>query len=74
MSADRVRRYSSAWPGVSASVMGGARIPAVPLSRIAWLTTVAICLITCVLLLLSGYLGYAGVLLAVALSAAINLR
>jgi hypothetical protein len=27
-----------------------------------------------VLLLLSGYLGYAGVLLAVAISAAINLR
>ena len=45
-----------------------------PLSRIAWLTTVVICLITSVLLLLSGYLGYAGVLLAVALSAAINLR
>ena len=44
------------------------------LSRIAWLTTVALCLITCVLLLLSGYLGYAGVLLAVAISAAINLR
>ena len=49
-------------------------LPAVPLSRIAWLTTVAICLITCILLLLSGYLGYAGVLLAVAISAAINLR
>jgi hypothetical protein len=45
-----------------------------PLSRIAWLATVAICLITCVLLLLTGYLGYAGVLLAVALSAGINLR
>ena len=45
-----------------------------PLSRIAWLTTVVICLVTCALLLLSGYLGYAGVLLAVALSAAINLR
>ena len=59
---------------VSASVMSGAMLPAVPLSRIAWLTTVAICLITCVLLLLSGYLGYAGVLLAVAISAAINLR
>ena len=58
-----------------ASVMGSARgYPAVPLSRIAWLTTVAICLITCVLLLLSGYLGYAGVLLAVAISAGINLR
>ena len=37
-----------------------------PLSRIAWLATVAICLITCILLLLTGYLGYAGVLLAVA--------
>jgi ABC-type Fe3+-siderophore transport system permease subunit len=46
----------------------------VPLTRIAWLTTVVICLVTCVILLLSGYLGYAGVLLAVALSAAINLR
>jgi hypothetical protein len=46
----------------------------VPLSRIAWLTTVGACLVTAVILLLSGYLGYAGVLLAIALSAAINLR
>jgi len=46
----------------------------VPLTRIAWLTTVVICLVTSLILLLSGYLGYAGVLLAVALSAAINLR
>jgi hypothetical protein len=46
----------------------------VPLSRIAWLTTVAICLIISVILLVSGYLGYAGVLLAIALSAATNLR
>ena len=45
-----------------------------PLSRIAWLITVAICLITSLILLISGYLGYAGVLLAIALSAAINLR
>ncbi len=45
-----------------------------PLSRIAWLVTVAICLIAFVLLLVSGYQGYAFVLLAVALSAAINLR
>jgi hypothetical protein len=45
-----------------------------PLSRIAWLATVGICLVTCVLLLLTGYLGYAGILLAVAISAAINLR
>ena len=45
-----------------------------PLSRIAWLTTVGACLIIAAILLLSGYLGYAGVLLAIALSAAINLR
>lgn len=44
------------------------------LSRIAWLTTVATCLIASVLLLASGYQGYAAVVLAVALSAAINLR
>ena len=46
----------------------------VPLSRIAWLVTVGICLIAALVLLLSGYNGYAGVLLAVGLSAAINLR
>jgi hypothetical protein len=46
----------------------------VPLSRIAWLVTVAICLIAALILLLSGYDGYAGVTLAVALAAAINLR
>jgi hypothetical protein len=46
----------------------------VPLSRIAWLVTVVICLITALILLLSGYDGYAGVTLAVALAAAINLR
>ena len=74
MSADSVRRYSSAWAGVSASVMRGARIPAVPLSRIAWLTTVAICLITCVLLLLSGYLGLRRGAARRRVSAAINLR
>ena len=45
-----------------------------PLSRIAWLITVGICLITSLILLISGYLGYAGVLLAIAISAAINLR
>ena len=45
-----------------------------PLSRIAWLVTVAACLIAAVLLLLNGYVGYFGVLLAVALAAAVNLR
>ena len=43
-------------------------------SRIAWATVVAACLIAVVLLLVSGYLGYATVVMAVALSAAINLR
>jgi hypothetical protein len=44
----------------------------VPLSRLAWVVTVAICLVASLILLLSGYLGYAGVGLAVALSALIN--
>jgi hypothetical protein len=44
-----------------------------PLSRLAWLITVAVALITALLLLLGGYTGYAGVSLAVGLSAAINL-
>jgi hypothetical protein len=47
---------------------------AVELSRVAWLTTVGICVIAAALLLVSGYYGYAGVLTAVGLSAAINLR
>ncbi len=44
------------------------------LNRIAWLTTVGICLLAAVLLLLQDYYGYAGVLAAVGISAAINLR
>ena len=43
-----------------------------PLSRIAWLVTVGICLLAALLLLLEGYYGYSGVLLAVAVSAAVN--
>ena len=45
-----------------------------PLSRIAWLITVLACLVTGVLLLVAGYVGYAAVSVAVAVSAAINLR
>jgi hypothetical protein len=44
-----------------------------PLSRLAWLITVGICLIAALILLLSGYDGYAGVSLAVAIAAGINL-
>jgi hypothetical protein len=47
---------------------------AVDLSRIGWLITVVIALVTALLLLLSGYTGYGGVSIAVAASAAINLR
>ena len=45
-----------------------------PLSRIAWITTVAICLIAAVLVLLNGYVGYFFVVLAVGAAAAVNLR
>jgi hypothetical protein len=42
-------------------------------ARLAWLVTVLVALVTALLLLLSGYTGYAGLGLAVAISAAINL-
>jgi hypothetical protein len=45
----------------------------VDLGRIAWLVTVLACLVAVLILLLEGYYGYAGVTLAVAVSAAINL-
>jgi hypothetical protein len=45
----------------------------VPLTRVAWLVTVAACVITAVLLLVSGYQGYAALAVAVGASAAINL-
>jgi hypothetical protein len=51
-----------------------ARIRDVPLSKIAWLTTVGVCLVTAVLMFVAGYNGYAGVAIAVGASAAINLR
>ena len=46
----------------------------VPLSRIAWWITVGICLVAAVLLLVDEYYGYAGVVAAVGVAAAINLR
>ena len=42
-------------------------------TRVAWLTTVFVALLTALLLLLAGYTGYAGLGLAVAIAAAINL-
>jgi hypothetical protein len=47
---------------------------AVPLSRIAWIVTVLTAVLTGVLLLVSGYQGYAALAGAVGLSAAINIR
>jgi ABC-type Fe3+-siderophore transport system permease subunit len=47
---------------------------AVPLERIAWIVTVVVCLVTALITLLSGYVGYAAVVFAIACSAAINLR
>ncbi|HYU60434.1 MAG TPA: hypothetical protein VEK39_06730 [Solirubrobacterales bacterium] len=44
-----------------------------PVSRAAWLVVVAICALAVVLLAINGYAGYAIVLGAVGLSAAVNL-
>jgi hypothetical protein len=43
------------------------------LERIAWLTTTLVALVIAVLVLVSGYTGYAALSVAVACSAAINL-
>lgn len=45
----------------------------VNLARIAWLCVVLACLVTVLILVLQGYYGYAGVTLAVAIAAGINL-
>jgi hypothetical protein len=45
----------------------------VAVERIAWIATVLVALVTALLLLLSGYNGSAGLGVAVAASAAINL-
>ena len=47
---------------------------AMTLARISWLVTVLVCLLASLISLLSGYQGYAAVLLLVGASAAINLR
>jgi hypothetical protein len=44
-----------------------------PLSRVAWIATVLVALLTAALLLLSGYTGYAALSVTVGASAAINL-
>jgi hypothetical protein len=43
------------------------------LARVSWIVTVLVALLTAVLLLLSGYTGYAALGVAVGASAAINL-
>ena len=45
-----------------------------PLSRLAWIATVGAAVLAGVLLLISGYQGYAALAGAVGLSAAINVR
>jgi len=59
---------------VSAAVAPDGENRPVDLGRLAWLAVVLACLIAVVILALDDYYGYAGVTLAVAISAAINLR
>ena len=60
-------------PGAATPVRTARDNVPVDLGRITWLLTVCVCLIAVLILLLQGYLGYAAVTLAVAVSAAINL-
>ena len=58
---------------MSASVPRSGENRRVDLARVGWLVTVLALVITVVILSVDGYYGYAGVTLAVAASAAINL-
>ena len=66
--------FARFWGDFGGLAAPSATLPRVPLSRIAWLVTVAVCFIAAVLLVIDAYYGYAGVLAAIGLSAAINLR
>jgi hypothetical protein len=50
------------------------RSAAMTLSRIAWLTTVGICLVGAVLLFIAGYQGYGLLAICVGAAAGLNLR
>jgi hypothetical protein len=56
-----------------ATTGASARMHAMTITRVAWIATVLVALLTALLLLLAGYTGYAGLGVAVAVSAAINL-
>jgi hypothetical protein len=45
----------------------------VPLPRISWMVTVGLCVVAAILLLVSGYSGYAAILVAIGAAAAVNL-
>ncbi len=64
---------SGGWTPRRAPSGACAKMAPMPLQRIAWAVTVALCLVGAVVLLLSGYQGYAGIAVAVGVSAAINL-
>ena len=42
-------------------------------AKIGWLVTVVVCVVAAILLLVNGYVGYFGVVLAVGAAAAVNL-
>ena len=69
------RRYATASSGERAlDTSRQHNTRAVPLSRIAWLLTVAVAVITGVILLIDGYTGYGVLSFVVGAAAAINLR
>jgi hypothetical protein len=61
------------WRGMRGNARRIGENDVMDVTRVAWLTTVFVALLTALLLLLAGYTGYAGLGLAVAASAAINL-
>lgn len=59
--------------GLASSVAAAWDDGPVNIRRVAWIVTVGVCLLIGLLLLVSGYQGYAAVALAVGAAAALNL-
>ena len=60
------------WPPWRLFRAPGGENRAVDLARVWWMVTVVACLVAVLILVLEGYIGYAGITLAVGISAAVN--
>ena len=71
--ADFCASLADFWPPRRLFRASGGENRVVDFARVWWLVTVVACLVAVLILVLEGYIGYAGITLAVGISAAVNL-